>query len=87
MPFMIGLSRMNPIRFLLFNGIGILLWAISVGFLGYGSGILMEAVLGEVKKYELLIPALIDATGAGVWLVYLGIQARAIRHDTRLWRI
>lgn len=52
-PFVIGASRMYPGKFFVLNFLGALIWAIAVGYLGYQFGDVAEAVLGEIKHYEM----------------------------------
>ena len=52
-PFVIGASRIHPLRFFVLNFLGALIWAIAVGYLGYQFGDIAEAVLGRIKEYEI----------------------------------
>ena len=63
-PFVIGASRMNPGKFFLLNFMGALVWAISVGYLGFEFGHLAESMIGQAKKYEIYILGGIVAIGA-----------------------
>lgn len=67
-PFLVGLSRISPLRFFLLNGIGAIVWSIAVASLGYGLGQAAEVILGKVARYELWIVAGITVAGAGVAL-------------------
>lgn len=51
-PFVIGASRMHPLKFFGLNFLGALIWAIAVGYLGYQFGDIAEAILGQIKEYE-----------------------------------
>jgi len=73
-PLIIGASRVSPLRFLVMNALGAALWAAALGALGYLVGHSMEMVLGELKRYELLIAAGIAAVGMVVWAAYLRRQ-------------
>lgn len=81
-PFLIGVSGVAPLRFFLLNGIGALIWAIVVGVLGYFLGHAVELMLGEVKRYELWIIALIALLGGCIWLVQRFVRTRRGRSDT-----
>jgi membrane protein DedA with SNARE-associated domain len=81
-PFLIGLSGVAPFRFFLLNGIGALAWAIVVGVLGYFLGHAVEVVLGEVKRYELWIIALVALLGACIWLAQWFKRKRRGAPDT-----
>jgi len=54
-PFVIGASRMNPIKFFVLNFLGALVWAISVGYLGFLFGDIAEKMMGQIQKYEMYI--------------------------------
>jgi len=67
-PFLIGMSRVHPIRFLILNGIGAVIWAIAIGALGYVVGETVQIFLAHVKRYEITIIATIMLLAAGYWL-------------------
>jgi len=69
-PFIIGTSRIAPLRFLILNIIGAAIWAIAVGTLGYLFGTTLEIIIGNIKRYELLIFSILAAVGLAVWLLY-----------------
>ena len=52
-PFVIGASRMYPLKFFVLNFLGALIWAIAVGYLGFEFGDIAEKVLGRIKEYEI----------------------------------
>ena len=56
-PFAIGLSSVSLKKFIFLNIISAAIWAVTLGVLGYFFGQIMEAVLHDIKKYELLIMA------------------------------
>lgn len=56
-PFVIGASRMHPGKFFLLNGLGALVWAIAVGYMGFEFGDIAESILGEIKQYEMHVLA------------------------------
>ncbi|WP_347987990.1 DedA family protein [Methylomonas sp. AM2-LC] len=71
-PFVIGASRMNPAKFFALNFIGALVWAIIFGCVGYQFGHVAEAMIGDIKKYEVyLLSALVLA---GVLLFWRSTQ-------------
>lgn len=51
-PFVIGASRISPIKFFVLNFLGALVWAVTVGYLGFEFGDIAEAMMGKVKQYE-----------------------------------
>ena len=76
-PFVIGLSKVNPIRFLFLNAMGAFLWALTVGILGYSLGRVLEIYLEKIKSYEIWIMGTIAAVGFLVWLVHIRRRARS----------
>lgn len=54
-PFVIGASRMHPLKFFSLNFLGAMIWAISFGYMGYTFGDLAEAILGRIQQYEMYI--------------------------------
>jgi membrane protein DedA with SNARE-associated domain len=70
-PFVIGLSKVPPIRFLFLNAVGAFVWAVVVGFLGYSLGHVLEAYLVRIRRYEIWIMGAIAAIGLLVWIIHL----------------
>ena len=70
-PFLVGASRVTPGRFLILNMIGALLWSVVFGILGYLFGTTLDIILGDLKRYELLILGLMAVAGLLIWLVLL----------------
>ncbi|WPO99774.1 DedA family protein [Pseudomonas sp. HR96] len=68
MPVAIGLSGYPPRRYLLLNGLGAAVWAAALGFAAYRFGSVLEALLGNVKKYELWVLGGLLVVGVGLWL-------------------
>jgi membrane protein DedA with SNARE-associated domain len=67
-PLVLGAGGTRPLRFLLFNGVGAAAWAAAFGGLGYLLGHSLEALLGEIKRFELVIAGAILLAGAAAWL-------------------
>jgi membrane protein DedA with SNARE-associated domain len=65
----IGMSDVSPSRFTILNGIGAMLWALIIGFLGYLCGHILELIMGEIKHLEVPILVGIAVTG-GLWLIF-----------------
>ena len=76
-PFAIGMSDVSYIRFAVLNLIGAALWAIGIGLGGYFFGKAVETLLGNVKRYEMVLMFSIFVAGTGVWLVHIYRQRRA----------
>ena len=69
-PFAIGVSGISPLRYLVLNMLGSLLWATVIGTAGYLFGNAIELLLGDIKKYELGLLAGIAVIGALVWIIH-----------------
>lgn len=67
-PFVIGMSGVSPLRYLVLNGLGAVIWAITVGVLGYLLGQTIHLFLEHIKKYELMILAAIILAAGLYWL-------------------
>jgi membrane protein DedA with SNARE-associated domain len=62
-PFAIGMSGIPIWRFAVLNTLSAAVWAVAVGGAGYLFGSAVELVLGEVRRYELLVMGLILCAG------------------------
>ena len=69
-PFILGASGISPVLFLFLNILGALIWAVSVGVLGYLFGHVIESVISHVEKYELLVFVALSVVGASAWGIY-----------------
>ncbi len=70
-PFLVGASRIAPLRFLILNIVGATIWAIVIGTMGYFLGHALELIIGEIKHYELLILVILAGVGIVVWSAHL----------------
>ena len=70
-PFIIGASRISPFRFLILNIIGASIWATVIGISGYLFGNTLEILIGDIKRYELLVFAILAVIGILIWLIHL----------------
>lgn len=68
-PAAIGMSRVAPLRFLLLNMLGAAAWAPAVAGAGYLFGNVLNALEGDIQRYEKLGFAAIVAFGLVLWLV------------------
>lgn len=75
-PFLLGAARVSPLKFFLLNMIGAAVWAAAVGSLGYSFGYAVEAMLGNIKHYEMEFFAVMAAVGLGFWLFRLLTKKR-----------
>lgn len=67
-PFVIGASGFKPVRFLILNFLGALLWATTVGSAGFIFGRVLELLLADLKKYEIRVLIGLAAFGTLAWL-------------------
>jgi membrane protein DedA with SNARE-associated domain len=71
-----GSTQMSATRFAALSLPACLLWALVVGLIGYGAGEMLERLLDNVRRYELLITVILV-----LFAVVYGIVARrAERH-------
>lgn len=68
MPVAIGLSGYPPLRYLVLNGIGALVWATGLGLAAFHFGAVLEGALGNLKRYELYVLGVLLLLGAALWL-------------------
>ncbi len=69
-PFVLGMSRVRLLKFVILNAVGALVWAVTVGMGGYFFGHAVENLIGEIKQYEGYFLLMISLTGTCVWLVH-----------------
>ena len=77
-PFVIGLSSVPTARFIALNVLGAILWAITLGLMGYLLGALAEPLLKDLKWVLLGVAAI----GFLIWLVRHLLLRRA-RHRAK----
>ena len=66
----VGFSKISVAKFLFYEGISCLLWAIVITAAGYYFGSAIEAVLGRVEHIEKYGLLLILVIGIGFWLYH-----------------
>ena len=79
-PFLLGAVGISPLRFLILNSFGALLWAVAIGISGYLFGNIFGLFIGDVKRYELSLFFFLAAIGAVVWCLY---WLKAKQHPAR----
>jgi membrane protein DedA with SNARE-associated domain len=72
-PVLIGLSNIRPLKFFGLNALGAIMWAAALTALGYFFGQAAELLLGDVKKYEIIVVGFIIVVG----LVIVFLEYRA----------
>ena len=75
-PFVVGTSNVSYPVFSLLNLIGAAAWALAVGLAGFFFGRGVEAVLGEIRHYELELLAFVGIAGALAWILVLLVRRR-----------
>lgn len=75
-PFVIGMSSVSTLQFVLLNIIGALVWSVLVGTGGYAFGSALEAIIGDVKKYELEVLGAIAIIGILIWVIHFSCRKR-----------
>jgi membrane protein DedA with SNARE-associated domain len=69
-PFLIGASGISPWRFIVFNAMGGLTWALVITSLGYVFGHAAEFLLHNIKQYEFIIMGAIILAGLVLWVLH-----------------
>lgn len=69
-PFVIGISDVSYLRYSLLSIIEAGIWAMSIGAGGYYFGQAVEAVLGDIKHYELELMAAIVDIAMLIWFTH-----------------
>lgn len=67
-PVLIGASPLPAWRFALYNGIGAVIWALLVGGIGWVFGAAAQALLGELRQYQMALMALLVGAALLVWM-------------------
>jgi membrane protein DedA with SNARE-associated domain len=70
-PFVIGMSPIATSRFFVLNLLGASIWAGIIGCLGFLFGHGLEVVLGDIRKYEMVVMLAVVVAGAGLWLFHV----------------
>lgn len=79
-PFAIGASQVSRLRFFLLNFIGAVVWAISLGSLGYLFGEAFRLFIDDFQRYEHYVLGGLIVLAVAIWLITL------IRHRRRAKR-
>jgi len=69
-PFIVGVSNVPPLKFLLLNAFGALTWAFTLTSLGYVFGHAAGLMLDDIKKYELIIMGFILLLALAAWMFH-----------------
>jgi membrane protein DedA with SNARE-associated domain len=77
LPFVIGMSKLDPKKFVPLNFIGAFLWALTFGLAGHLIGRLMASIFEDVREHELMIAIGIILIGAG-FVLYRRFKNRSV---------
>jgi membrane protein DedA with SNARE-associated domain len=69
-PILLGMGRVPAWKFVVFNFIGAAIWAPLIAGLGYLFGSALEAVLHDLKRYELWAFVAVVAVALAVWAIH-----------------
>jgi len=84
-PFAIGMSNVPTRRYLILNLFGAAVWAAAVAYLGYSLGEAAEALLGQLRRYELGLFAAIAALGTILWGIRFARRRRQRKKILEQW--
>ena len=79
-PFILGASKVPSGLFFALNCVGAIAWAATIGCAGYFFGTALEAMLGQVKEYELIVIGIL--AGCALLLSAVHFLARRRRKTT-----
>ena len=69
-PFLLGASGFSPVRFMILNVFGALLWTVAVGGVGFLFGRAVELLIGRIEHYEAFFFIVLGSSGAFLWFVF-----------------
>jgi membrane protein DedA with SNARE-associated domain len=68
-PFVLGMTRMPFLQFLMLNTLSAAAWAALIASLGFIFGHGLELIVGDIHHYEIAIFSLVVVGGLGIWLL------------------
>ena len=69
-PIMLGMGRVPAWKFVVYNFIGAAIWAPLIAGIGYKFGEVVEAMLGNVKRFEMWLFIAVIAVGVTLFVVH-----------------
>jgi membrane protein DedA with SNARE-associated domain len=78
-PFIVGMSTVPSLKFMVLNAISAAVWAIVFGVGGYLFGDALETIFGEIKRYEFYVFVAIALLGVGIWVLYFSRRRKGER--------
>jgi membrane protein DedA with SNARE-associated domain len=79
-PIVMGAMGFDARRFALLNGVGALVWAVTIGWVGFLFGAAAAQIFDQVKQYERFLLAIIAIIGLSLWTIR---RIRAVRESHR----
>ena len=80
-PFLIGASRVSPVRFFFLDAVAVAVWAVAVGTAGFYLGRTVELLLADIQRYELWILGLLAGAGMVGWGIWWWFEKRRSNGD------
>ena len=81
-PFVLGSAGIAPLRYLVLNITGALVWAIALGTAGFYFGHALEILVNEIKHYEKWVIAGLLITSAIIWSIYKWRDKKNLSQNT-----
>lgn len=79
--FVMGMSRVSTFKFVGLETLGAMLWAIAIGSLGFVFGKAFEAMVNDIKNYQMQVLGVVVVLSTLAWW-YLRYQRRKRRFAT-----
>lgn len=70
-PFMLGAARISPLRFLIYEAIGAVIWLAIVATLGFYLGAAVEQLVGRIHNVEKVMAIGVACLALIIWIIYL----------------
>lgn len=75
-PLLIGASDFNTRRFIILNLCSTILWSMVISSAGYFFGHIVEVVLEDFRRYELVVMVVMAALAGGIWFYRYHLRKR-----------
>ncbi|MFI5293550.1 MAG: DedA family protein [Thermodesulfovibrionales bacterium] len=70
-PFVLGMSKnIKTLRFVVFNALGAMIWAVVISWGGYLFGYAIENVIKDVRRYQLEVMLVVASGGLILWGIH-----------------
>ena len=81
-PWLLGASKVNYKKFLMLNGIGAAIWAVTLSYGGYAFGLLIENFMGKVQVFSKIIIFIIVFAISVLSIFYIVRKRRRSKQNT-----